>query len=71
MNLNLPGGFLNSGDLAFVGELAEANAAEVKIAKISPLSSTLETSVNSPGTEFGLFFRTRDNRCFCHLSLSF
>ena len=52
----LPRGFLDSGDFAFVGELAETNAAEVKIAKISPFSSASETSINSPGTEFGLLF---------------
>jgi len=52
----LPRGFLDSGDFAFVGELAETNAAEVKIAKISPFSSASETPINSPGTEFGLLF---------------
>jgi len=49
----LPAGFLNARNHAFVGKLAEAYAAKVKIAHVSALSPALKTAPDLAAFEFG------------------
>jgi hypothetical protein len=54
---NLPTRFFYTGNLAFISEFSEADAAEIEIAHITAFAATAKATRSGPRGELGLLFR--------------
>jgi len=57
----LPRALLNTGNAPFVGEFAEADAAEVEITHVAMRTTTAEATIHRPSAELGLLVTSYNN----------
>jgi len=67
MMIRLPGSLANARDVATVGELSEADAAEIEISDVTTVTTAAPTSAHEAARELRLPFGFADLSFSCHM----
>jgi len=66
VSIELPGRFFYTRNFAFISQLSETDATEVKVAHITASPTATKATRSRPSGKLGLLFRPCYYRCFSH-----